>query len=755
MILDAVPAGPGRDVPITLLARLNRERRPGRDGDNRLEFIVLVPRGVNPDEDHQPQEGESLVMIAGSVAKTGGGNDYVLGFDLDFGAKEGDERLLSVTVPRRKFSLREAALRKAYEGDRNEFRGTPMLVKLGRRRDDVTWEGSVIDAPPRPEETIRGWARTDPDRAYVAIGGVRKGYVLAEPRPGVLARLSVGTRIPQRGSICKLRVTDTGHELDLVIPGDLSYVPGTGRSAHLLLKDDALRLRGGPNSSGGFTVAGFPDVEIRDNHAAQRASYQRPPRLGIVRRGAAGGLEIDIQQTVRAGRLLPTPPHVRPFGSGRAPDLDWPKLSFLDDKPEVLRAHTRRGAWHYHDRVTGYWRSREFKDEDLPNPAKSSDGPLFFDDEWRLRYQAQDLRRFGYSAKELLEHGLPKDNDWYPVAGPASRGGLWVELSPGRVVELGAGLLHSPAAVGSALDGFAWSHFAPGDQIKLRGIQEQEAETIAFELADWRPGPRGFFGRTRALLPASADVEKYLVLGQGPFRLTWPGRRRPSGEAVWLTEGNELAAFDGELAVGDVVLLEVDEQDELRVIGAPRLRVDLGSGWGAAEWSRDRLASPQRGALLQMMGGAFPAVVATVAEDGITVGSRAPSEDKARLMAGHLLGVLDPDFAVFRSGSALRRLSLHNLLPGVPPVEREVVGARAGGEGGLAVARECWRRLAIAVLGGERRRHAHRPAPLRRAQRDRLPKRDRPLYRVAPPRRPGLGRNKLRGRRTGSGAGDG
>ena len=351
----------------------------------------------------------------------------------------------------------------------------------------------------RPWPSLREWVETEPDRAYAVVGRTKGNSVLVEARPGVIGRVPLMARGRAKGSLSRLGMAGGRPTLTLVIPGEGGYVTRAGRPVHLLLKDDAFGQKG----RGGFTVAGMPGIEIYDAPTARAAKYRRPPRLGVI---SARGERIVIEPDapVRAGRLFPNVPHVRPFGHADLPDLTWPDLSFRDDVPKSLAAHCGRGAWHYHDTATRYVRKGKFVEEMFPDPVRSKDGPLFFDERWRLRYLPEDLLTYGYSATELLEHGLPKDDDWYPVAAPSRSGGLWVETSPGRVVELSAPLLHSPAGKGSALDDLPWGLFAPGDEIRLRS-EHAKGATRTFWLQDWSPGPRGWFRGVRALLVPARD----------------------------------------------------------------------------------------------------------------------------------------------------------------------------------------------------------------------------------------------------------
>ena len=208
---------------------------------------------------------------------------------------------------------------------------------------------------------------------------------------------------------------------------------------------------------------------------------------------------------------------------------------------------------------------------------RSADGPLFFDDRWRLRYAPDELLRFGFSAAELLEQGLPENGAWYPVAAPAPDGGLWVELSPGRVVELSGALLHSPATGASALDDLGWHLFAPGDEVRLELRRDRGSAPLP------RP-PRLAAGPARLVRapPRAARAEP----GRARTATAGSGARR--ADLVWLTAPRPptcLAAAEqphrvvhGTLAPGDVVLLRAGD-DGYGIAGAPRYAVPLAEEW--------------------------------------------------------------------------------------------------------------------------------------------------------------------------------
>lgn len=411
--------------------------------------------------------------------------------------------------------------------------------------------------------------------------------------------------------------------------------------------------------------------------AALEMRTVEPPRIGwVVAAGEA--LRVDRGRPVRAGRLVGHGPSVKPVGGGKPPvpagveQPGWPQLSFLDAPVDQVLEHSQRGRWHYHDRRTAFLHEGLRINRRLPDPATGNDGPLFFDRDGRLRYRTDELRAFGYSAGEVLEHGLPDPAASYPVAAPSSAGGLWLELSPGRVVELRASLLHGPSQRESALDGLAWSLFGPGDLVTLQHDRNIDTGYALLRLLDWRPGPRGWFESARALLPASTDDTGRCVLGGGSVALTWSGE--PLSGTVWLGADNATAPFSDDVCVGDVVVLGGRQRGGVYIHGAEHLGVQLADDWEALGWMREAIVSD--GSSLWRLLGNHLACRVIAADDGAVTVRPTCTSPGGNTLTGRVLGLLDDHRALLRCGTALLPVPLHQLLPGVPTRHREAVAER-------------------------------------------------------------------------------
>lgn len=673
-------AGLGMGETLQVLTRYH-DLTVEADGRRRLELTVLTPDDPKARADRLPQAGECLVLTAGRIEALN--NDYAMPFRLQAG---GEGSGLRAVVLRRQFSLREGALREAFRRDPREYEGVSMLVRLSEQSKDGSWRGSIRDAPVRPARRFLEWARDDPDHAYVVVGRCddAEKHLLVEAQPGVLGRLEVQDQ-PAQGSLCRLHVNVDGDgdltpALTVVVPGDHQYISRLGRPVHLLLKDGALK-KASDASRLGFTIADLPGVQLTDPRAALAAREQQPPRLGFVRRGSRG-LLLDPSKEVRAGALAGTRDPVRRIaGPEPTGPIDWPQLSFQDAEAKVVADQAAKGCWYYHDRRTGVLVDGVLTTLNLPDPARSKDGPLFFDNEWRLRYAAREIESYGFGVGGILERGLPRGTGWYPVAASAREGGLWIEASPGRIYQIRSSLLHSPAQENSALDGLDWDLFAPGDEVHIARRRDLDRAHASIVLDDWRPGPRGWFGRSRALLP-SRSVDGVPHLGAGTAELTWSGTTSSLPDVLWLSPENDVTAYARDIRPGDAVLVAVHEDGEWGVVGDSERRARFAPDKGELPWLVEllRAAGPRRDRLIEALGGVVVTLVEDVAADGSLVVAAAARPAHGEIVGVRLLGLLDDATAVARSGVALLQLPLVDLMPGVPaPVRtecaRELVGS--------------------------------------------------------------------------------
>lgn len=725
-VLAAVRAAPPRTAEdlagLEILARLDKDAYLRDPRCRRFTYVEArlsaVPAGGVVDQEH-------VFMVAGAVQSTG--NDAFIEFRLP-GIPllpPGQTRPLTVRVRRRQFSSREYLLPQLVaEGRGDYYEDTAvMLVRLQRNPKTRRWSGDLTAPPARDAAALTGAVRQAGGRLLAVLTGE---WDKVEVRPGVVYELPQTQGPPHarkagRGALVVLSEVVGGLRLDLAQDSDRSFVPeDAGRPALVLPKDTLLAAsgKGRADDQGQFTVAGLRALSATAEPEHGDGLLGTPhPKLALLRsKDNKVTVARPVGEPVRAARL-----HVdgdRPQaevsvheGSPRRPDgrptltsfsLPWALLSFRDADTEALRRYCETAVWEYHDTAT----SHKLADGSIKTPPDEISQrslavePVFFDEEagrWTLRYRPDHVRLYGMPATVMTEQPRDPEQLYYPsvhtVACPAvpPRGGeargVWLELSPGRVVEVGGRLLMGPGRLG--LERLDWSMFGPGDQVHLEIVRGEITAPRRLRLVRWHPGPRSALlpvqaeargGSGRTLLPVDqVDARRGgLRLGHGDYTLTYPvgpdSDRYQRGKPVMLNRSNELVRYDARrpLGEGDTALLGWFA-GRLRILGRPGIQVRLaamgGDLWPGAGWLHDALAGNEQAETVDALGGALPITLEEPDEDGTMVVSRRLQPTSAlrrngllRLEAVAVLG----SALVLRTGPALHLLAVRDVVPGVP-----------------------------------------------------------------------------------------
>lgn len=261
-------------------------------------------------------------------------------------------------------------------------------------------------------------------------------------------------------------------------------------------------------------------------------------------------------------------------------NLRWHQLSFADRPAMEIINRINNEQWKYHDEVTAYVIDQNgelIPHEDATGKHDCWRGPLFFENTGKtpkLRYTRKNFLKFGFPVEQLILSLLSKEGRraTYHVAGVPEEGGLWIEIAPGRIVELPPHLVVGQARSEEfQLNMLNWEAFAPGDEVELEATSTNPLQADRILIRDWKPGPRGAFGSNCCLLPvAGHDLENgALKLGSGGFMLSFPmSVPNTSWKVVVLYPDNRI--HDGRDFVpgeGDVVLLGLNESGEPTVLG--------------------------------------------------------------------------------------------------------------------------------------------------------------------------------------------
>ncbi len=641
------------------------------------------------------RKGHRLLMERRRVERSGGGrfqNDILVAFSLD-GVHGQATEPVEVRVLRRSFSYREATLRRALEKQqRNEPVGLParMWVTIGEPMEPGVWTGSTVDAPARRSDTLRDWLATMPGAVFATVIEVLRTGVVVELSPGVLAQIDVDQGVARRlraRDIVSLRRTGGRIFVAPAVSADTSFARRS-RPATLLPMDNMLRRpQEFQRGNGRFTVVSLPNLAVAGGGHTEAVMRRQHPKLALIASDGrqakiVGGPDEVRAATVSAGKE--DQPTLGTVGTDGPPPPDatgWHRLSFADRPARDVARHCRRGRWEYHDLTTGTWTrgrdeqivSRPFE---LPVPARPSNDPLFFDERWSLRYRPADLERFAYPAIPLLEDRNLGRERTFPVAGLLKDGqGIWLELAPGRVVEVPGSILHAPGTPMS-LDRFRWRDMAPGDEVTVRSTASSPVALNPLDLVEWQPGPRGFLGNRRALLLVTGqDPERGSIsLAGGEWQLTYPAGWElqsdlPPGRYCWLDRDNELTPMrDGDLPEPGDVLLATWKSDRWTVAGLDALRCELVAE--PATWLSEALArDPERSMVLDAVGGYLPVRVTEGDATGVRVtpaGLSEPPSVHGQILQARVLGELADGTVLARHGRTLLRVELKALLPGLP-----------------------------------------------------------------------------------------
>ncbi|WP_277436769.1 hypothetical protein [Streptomyces sp. SPB162] len=650
---------------------------------------------------------------------------------------------LTAEVSRRDFSHRENCLRRAVETRADIYQGqAKMLVRLEQlyEGDRNRWRGSTKSPMARTSKLLSSYLKTTGSDCF-GVMAANGGSI--EVRPGVLfpaADVRDADGVPP-GSVVRLRRHGDGSvSAHVAIPADATFLSDWPRPVVAFPKDVLKTQQALKNADahGNFTLAGLPGLNATAARGTGAPLLLTPhpkitgavtvagSRTDAVRlttlRAAAGGLIVlpaagDSVSGVRI-RLLPT---AGAQDEGRILDTEWARLSFMNGSAEEIATACRERNWRYHDELTRHW--TEGADRPvrvrLPKQARAVEEPVFFSPHlttWTLRHEPSALRRFGFPATELVENVRANEAAGRTVwaVAWADRRSVWLETVPGRVVEVCAELVRF--ADGSSLADLEWSFFSPGDMVYGR-VQGGVNECGHLVLETWHPGVRGALGQKlaqRMLLPvAFADeTNGALLLGDGADAFPYPADRRlldqhSTDGAVWLNRSNELTSLkDSPVAAGDVVFLSAAADGGLRVLGLPQARVIVARpaerDWPGCDWLREELVAANRGGVLAAGLTGVPVTVLHVdlgSPATLTVSRRA--QPGGSVSAGSVLVQPVADLGsgriAVRSGSALFRVHMSALLPGLPKDAAEAAAVAFVGSG--ATVRLHWDEQARSLTG--------------------------------------------------------
>ena len=626
----------------------------------------------------QASPGDILCLMGGEIHQFPEGNDYYIPFSSPFPQSEpisDDSSVTEVRVLRRSFSYRESTLRVYFtQENKSAFLHRPMRVKLMENNGRMT--GIINTLAAKPAKNVKEWLKLGKRPQYVVIGpndSFSADQVRAEIRPGIFCLAKKRNGIFAFGGTGKLFIENDEVCIDAVSDSDSRFsIPG--RTVELLIKSQ--RVLNNPDATH-FTVAGLPQIQLRNQRLGQQLIQYWPPRYGVMGENRhvdscpknppfgylkitnAGGndlISLFMWRNTEAERYTP-----------------FHKISFYDGSVSNLRSHILRGHWHYHDQTT--WVSQERGDVQY-HYSQDSNLPVLFAKGRSLRYTKDELSQFAFPPHELEEFGVPLEqkglDGYYPVAG-RDEDGVFIELLPGRVVRLPLMLLK----LGTSADAgvlFRAENLAVGDMVKLATKEVEVGKPLEISIVDVRYGLRSLFCGA-AYLNVREWKMGCITLGSTAFYLEYPSLLKapnPAPKVMCLGTDNTLSVPPSSAfpKSGDLLMLRLDDACNLCAVGFDNVNVIVSdtalAGWNDEFWLRKQLVNTdERTALFCLFGGLLPVCVENADAVGrqVSVFYPQPSAPKpGEVLCAQVIGRTGQCGLLLRVGTRLVLLDMAKLL---------------------------------------------------------------------------------------------
>lgn len=626
------------------------------------------------------REGDIVLVAAGKVRRTG--TDAILQCRMLGGRAHAGAEL---GITRRQFSRRESLLPYLASLSEDVLSGRRFPVRIVIERGNM--RGSLHSMPPRRSQILRDLLERSGDR-YAVVDRVDRQAVVLE------LDLAATVRIPRReltlegtiapSTVVRATLADGQIHLEAVVSGDGAFAV-TNRTVFAFPLNRALNTPLSARKRGyDFTIAGLPSEFYRAvNPEAHEALVTTPhPRVAHLAAGSgpalqfgpgagatAAYLDIDADGAVR----------IRPLG-GTPTEARWPLMTAGEGSPAELASWARGGRWQYHERETGHRPDDRYRETRQLGWRTLSNEPIVLPAAGRARIRVHELRRHALPASELLDRGerdRPFTVQVAAVVGTSGAGaapaGVYVELGPGRIAHLPVGLLRTSTEQGSrSLRALDLDAFGPGDRLELRIHADRPMDQAHVEVLGWRGTARSAWRGHRALLPATAGEPGSTRTGAGRWTVVVPEVLASPLVAIDRHGEAHPASWDA-LAAGDVVLVELGHDGELRVSGggAP-VQVESAASHPILRILRD---PDKRVDLLGCVGGALPMTVESI-EDGTLTCSLAAQRFGPLLDGGlgwaTLLGAVGDEHLV-AVGARLVLARPEDLVADIPPERRTAV----------------------------------------------------------------------------------
>lgn len=372
-------------------------------------------------------------------------------------------------------------------------------------------------------------------------------------------------------------------------------------------------------------------------------------------------------------------PLLRFFGGGQESQVQqWSELSFMDNRCSVIADNVKKGVWHYHDKcyamidTDGSWNVKS-----LPNGEDYREIVLFPGPSGRLRISSDLFRKYGYSAHELIEYGLPNDRNRFPVAGIVEDS-IWIEVYPNRIVELPKALLFI-GKHNQNFNDFALSLLSAGDEITLETDFSFKGGQRRFTVTTLRYGLRSNLPATGcAFLPVLEYLPDGVRLGNSHWQMIYPCAD-PTAlrgcDVVALTHENRID-LNRKFWRGDTVFVRFEreslniEPDQKLPVIASKYETD----WRGALWLKNWICDyVMRRQFFSAIKSSLPMEIVSIPKGECIYVGYSQTDESCYPMGTFLYSVAlglvvegKTPYVLLRAGKLLLHIPYGQLLPGFP-----------------------------------------------------------------------------------------
>lgn len=626
---------------IPLYAKIDTQKYIETNGKN-LEFICMDWQFDTESKTIVSDlNGTMLFVKATQIIETN--NDFIL--NVEPITKEGldiPKVLSELTIQRRNFSCDEETLSR-YFLNAQDIVGKIFIVKLFTTLDGKGLGAKIFDDKnfcskiARHEKELESYStgRLQTYVTYLKEDDSNNSFIV-EFKPGILFKINkVNWNLPE--NLCKgdlLKIHFSKKEMRRASFGDEYYIGEAKRTVVLLPMNSFMRkdvknsLINNDNNifrgNASLTIGSFPNLTVR--LWPQITNSEVLTMLGSLYRYAdiyRNNGRIYIKKIIdqNYGKIQwkdYTPMLHTTDGGTQETELDSMQLSFMDKPLTEIIQRTLSVFWHFHDKKTPILkiRSNEIISIQPDIPLMSTcNGPIFFykqnNGKLSLRFSVNNKRNFGYPVREII-HYLRKIESkqaiFYFVGLEIERSkveGLWVEMTPGRIVEIPVELISinlQGVIVNST--NFDWKLLSTGDEliITLRPVIGQDREQLILD--KWIPNSRGLLGQGTLIAPVqeilideNTSIQTGIVVGESMFQLILPYNIKIEiGEIIHLDlPSNKLEINNSEKLLNnlfDLIVFLKFEGDRPCIAGFENYKVLFDSnGWDSLI-SADKLNYP-------------------------------------------------------------------------------------------------------------------------------------------------------------------